>query len=153
MNTNKTMLRPELYTYIKNNNLGERVKKVFGKNYTMCKTSDLQSIVDEHKKDSTKLEKIKTCTNKAHNEVKPTKVEVEAKAPVTVLDNNNIKKAFEILLEDLYENDYIDLSVKDEILDILNEGNKSTSNTTSPVVDDMSSPYSDAEISKMMREM
>ena len=151
------MSRPELYDYIKKNSLQSEVQKELGKNFTMCKTADLQDVVDKHKKGNNSkpvAEEKPVVREKPVAEANPEpKVEVKAEASVTVQDNGNIKKAFEALLENLYENDYIDTSVKDEILDILNGGSEPTSNTTSPVVDDMSSPYSDAEIAAMMRNM
>jgi len=44
------MARAELYNYIKANNLGEDVKKKYGRNFTQCGTADLQKFVDNHMK-------------------------------------------------------------------------------------------------------
>ena len=138
------MLRPELYTYIKTNNLQAVVQMTFGKNFTMCKTADLQSIVDKHMKDK----------NTKPVESKPElKAEVKTEAPVVSQDNSNIKRAIEVLVEDLVANDYIDSSVEEEILILLNRDSVYTNSELNTVSDDMSSPYSDAEIARMMREM
>lgn len=142
------MLRPELYSYIKNNNLSEEVKKAFGKNFTMCKTSDLQSIVDKHKSSKKPAVKENFVNSKTEEEeVKVTKVE-ESGESTSSQNSGDVRKAVECLVNDLYNNDCISNRQKNNILNILNGVE-----TSSTVDDDMSSPYSDAEISRMMREM
>ena len=45
---NSGLTRGELYSFIKNNNLGSRVNSKFGKNYTNLSTADLQNFYDEY---------------------------------------------------------------------------------------------------------
>lgn len=145
------MLRPELYTYIKTNNLQAEVQRKFGKNFTMCKTADLQSVVDAHVNSKPAVLRLATG---APTVKKEPKAEVKTEVNVAPADSTTgIKTAFMMLLDDLYENDYIDLSVKDEILDVLNHEPGTYPESNEAVKDDMSSPYSDAEIARMMREM
>lgn len=43
------MDRKEMYALIRNNNLGEQIKQLFGKNYTQCTNADLESVVGKIK--------------------------------------------------------------------------------------------------------
>lgn len=162
-NTNKkiksgAMSRNELYDYIKKNNLKDEVYKRYKKNFTMCKTIDLQIIVEGHMNcnkaavTTVSKEEIPAYVKKEKEEPK---VEVKAEATVSVAsqDNSNIKTAIMMLLNNLYDNEYIDLSVKDDIIEVLNHESGTYPEPYSTVEDDMSSPYSDAEIARMMREM
>lgn len=147
-----TMSRPELYSFIKENSLQDAVKKAYGKNFTMCKTNELQEIVNKHMKAS----KADTVVKDAPT-LKISEPEVEVKTEATVTeapqDISRVKSAVKVLLEVLYENEYIDLAVKDEILDILESDVQPSVKEEVEEEDDMSSPYSDAEIAEMMRNM
>ena len=95
------MERKEAYEQIKKLGLQEECKKLFGKNFTQCKTNELEDIIN------TKKAKIKTSAKvKAKEEVKAeTKIEVddntinikESKRPFDRL--LNILKERHILLE------------------------------------------------------
>ena len=95
------MERKEAYEQIKKLGLQEECKKLFGKNFTQCKTNELENIIN------TKKAKIKTPAKvKAKEEVKAeTKIEVddntinikESKRPFDRL--LNILKERHILLE------------------------------------------------------
>ena len=95
------MERKEAYEQIKKLSLQEECKKLFGKNFTQCKTNELEDIIN------TKKAKIKTPAKvKAKEEVKAeTKIEVddntinikESKRPFDRL--LNILKERHILLE------------------------------------------------------
>lgn len=95
------MERKEAYEQIKKLGLQEECKKLFGKNFTQCKTNELEDIIN------TKKAKIKTPAKvKAKEEVKAeTKIEVddntinikESKRPFDRL--LNILKERHILLE------------------------------------------------------
>ena len=95
------MERKEAYEQIKKLGLQEECKKLFGKNFTQCKTNELEDIIN------TKKAKIKTPAKvKAKEEVKAeTKIEIddntinikESKRPFDRL--LNILKERHILLE------------------------------------------------------
>ena len=95
------MERKEAYEQIKKLGLQEECKKLFGKNFTQCKTNELEDIIN------TKKDKIKAPAKvKAKEEVKAeTKIEVddntinikESKRPFDRL--LNILKERHILLE------------------------------------------------------
>lgn len=99
-NTNKkiksgAMTRNEAYSEIKKRHLQSECVKRFGKNFTMCKTTDLIKLIEEVKSSNTKN------TNKKESE-------------------NKFVKAFTILVEALEHTDCIDSEVKEEILAIIN---------------------------------
>lgn len=163
-NTNKkiksgAMLRPELYSYIKNNNLQDEVKKEFGKNFTMCKTSDLQSVVDNHMKNNkaatTKVKEAEVSNvqvpQPAHEEVQKNECNCDRPKNAVV----TIAKALVRLVGMLNNTSYLDdgdASYIKDMLDPIIYGTEA-SDIKTPVKDDMASPYSDAEIARMMREM
>lgn len=143
-----SMSRPQLYDYIKKNGLQDEVKKKYGKNFTMCKTDDLQSIVNTYMKKNENTNHVETTP--VTKEEPKAEVKVETTVDVAPHNKGNIYKAIEKIVEILYQNDIIEYTEdKDEILNIL-YGN---SESNSIVKDNMSSPYSDAEIARMMRDM
>ena len=68
------MDRKEAYEQIKKLNLQEECKKKYGKNFTQCKTNELEYIIDSFNKN-----KVKAVTEVA-TEVKPTKATTKATA-------------------------------------------------------------------------
>ena len=93
------MERKEAYEQIKKLGLQEECKKLFGKNFTQCKTNELEDIIN------TKKAKIKAPAKvKAKEEVKE---EVKAETKIEVDDNTiNIKESkrpFDRLLNILKE--------------------------------------------------
>lgn len=137
-NTNKkirsgavAMTRAEAYSAIKERGLQAECQKRFGKNFTMCKTSDLVSLV-----------KSKTAAKPATPKPAPVAecVDTQARAAITTLVNA------------LYDENTIGYDTREEVLDILGGA------TVSPTVSenyrpDSGSPYSDNEIDAMFRGM
>lgn len=158
-NTNKkirsgAMSRKEAYDAIKANNLQAECVKKFGKNFTMCKTADLISLVENAGKKA-----VLTSAPKAEKPV-PTPVKEEkveeapacADAPTpetpTEVVDTKARAAISRLTEILYDADHIDCCEREEILNIL--GGKVVIAVASPEEDKASeSPYSDAEIDSM----
>ena len=68
------MERKEAYEQIKKLGLQEKCKAQFGKNFTQCKTNELEYIIDSFNKN-----KVKAVTEVA-TEVKPTKATTKATA-------------------------------------------------------------------------
>ena len=158
-NTNKkirsgAMSRAEAYAAIKANNLQAECVKKFGKNFTMCKTADLISLVEKAGKKATPASAPKAKAGKPAS-VKEEKVEeapacADAPTPETPTEvvDTKARAAISRLTEILYDADHIDDCEREEILDIL--GGKAVIAVASPEEDKASeSPYSDAEIDSM----
>ena len=89
------MERKEAYEQIKKLGLQEECKKLFGKNFTQCKTNELEDIIN------TKKAKIKTPAKvKVKEEVKAeTKIEVDD----NIINIKESKRPFDRLLNILKE--------------------------------------------------
>ena len=89
------MERKEAYEQIKKLGLQEECKKLFGKNFTQCKTNELEDIIN------TKKAKIKTPAKvKAKEEVK---AEAKIEANETTFNIKESKRPFDRLLNILKE--------------------------------------------------
>lgn len=138
-NTNKkirsgavAMTRTEAYAAIKAMGLQAECQKRFGKNFTLCKTSDLVSLIES----KTVSKPAASSTSASVAEC----VDTQARAAITALVNA------------LYDEDTIGDDTREEVLDILGGA------TVSPTVSenyrpDSGSPYSDNEIDAMFRGM
>ena len=84
------MERKEAYEQIKKLGLQEKCKVQFGKNFTQCKTNELEYIIDQFNKT-----KIKVVTE-VETEVKTTKAETKATTK-TEEPNNSFYKLLAIL--------------------------------------------------------
>lgn len=138
-NTNKkirsgavALSRAEAYAAIKAMGLQAECQKRFGKNFTMCKTSDLVSLV---------VSKIVS---------KPAAPSTSASVAECV--DTQVRAALTALVNALYDEDTIGDDTREEVLDILGGA------TVSPTVSenyrpDSGSPYSDNEIDAMFRGM
>lgn len=163
-NTNKkirsgaaTMSRSETYDAIKNNNLQAECLKRFGKNFTMCKTADLISLVNSksaakpatHKPAAPKAEAPKTEPVAAP--AAPATPSAPAE-PVAFVDTQ-ARAAIRKLVDTLSWNDTIDDDEKEEILNILDEDNAPISAQTGDFKPSSGSPYSDDELDAMFKDM
>ena len=112
-NTNKKIKsgadRTELYQIIKAKGLAEACKEKYGKNFTMCKTSDLEALVAEASKGSAKTA---VAAKSAKTASKATEKK-EACKPC------KCEEAIRCLVDILYDNDDIDEDEKDEVLEKL----------------------------------
>lgn len=150
-NTNKkiksgSMTRMEAYQAIKSMGLQAECVKRFGKNYTMCKTVDLISLIEETGK--------KPASTSASKAKKPVPVDEETKAPeieATEVVDTKARAAISRLVEILDENDSICTYEKEEILDIL--GGKIEVAHSEDYKPSSASPYSDDEIDDMFEDM
>lgn len=127
-NTNKKiksgacMTRSEIYAAIKNGNLQKECIKRFGKNFTICKTDDLLTLIDDS---STSLREMKAKTKNAQDSGD---------------ENNAALTAIQRLLIILNDNGMInDCEVKEieEILNGRNTENKQASSYSTEEVDEM----------------
>lgn len=147
-NTNKkirsgaaTMSRSEAYDAIKSNNLQAECLKRFGKNFTMCKTADLISLVNS-----------KSAAKPATHKPAAPKAEVPKTEPVAFVDTQT-RAAIRKLVDTLSWNDTIDDDEKEEILSILDEDNAPVSAQTGDFKPSSGSPYSDDELDAMFKGM
>lgn len=128
------MNRQEAYAEIKKKGLQEECIKKFGKNFTMCKTDDLISLI---------LSATKKAEPKAEPVIQQPCVEepIREKKEVTK-DEPNTVKAIKVLLDVLYENDVIDSEDADTVLCALTgEGANVADN----------SPYTNAELDEIIK--
>ena len=158
-NTNKkirsgAMSRAEAYAAIKANNLQAECVKKFGKNFTMCKTADLISLVEKAGKKAApasapKAEKpAPTPVKEEKKEEVPVSADApEVETPAEFVDTK-ARAAISKLAEMLYDNDSIEYDEKDEILDILG-GKVEVASPSEDYKPSSASPYSDDEIDSM----
>lgn len=147
-NTNKkirsgaaTMSRSEAYDAIKKNNLQAECLKRFGKNFTMCKTADLISLVNS-----------KSAAKPATHKPAAPKAEAPKTEPVAFMDTQ-ARAATRKLVDTLSWNDTIDDDEKEEILSILDEDNAPVSAQTGDFKPSSGSPYSNDELDAMFKDM
>ncbi len=143
-NTNKKIKsgmavnRNEIYSEIKKKGLQEACVKKFGRNYTMCKTVDLITLIKENS-NSTKKESKNLESNTQNNDYSQKNNDCD------VIARSAIVKVVELL----ENNGHFDRYEKDEVLDILGE-----SVDICPSVENKNqSPYSDSEIDDMFNDM
>lgn len=156
-NTNKkirsgSMTRLEAYDAIRKNNLQAECLKKFGKNFTMCKTADLISLVNSKsvaKPAAPKAEAPKTEPVAAP--AAPATPSAPAE-PVAFVDTQ-ARAAIRKLVDTLSWNDTIDDDEKEEILNILEEDNAPVSAQTGDFKPSSGSPYSDDELDTMFKDM
>ena len=140
-NTNKkirsgAMDRAGLYHKVKSLHLEGECKKRFGKNFTMCKTADLEALINTH-------EEVPCCDAQAP----------EA-APEVKCDCHNLvvdlaaRDAVAKVVEFLYANDLFDDDERDSVISILKRRIASVKSEIKP-----ESPYSDNEIDAMFDDM
>jgi hypothetical protein len=132
-NTNKkiksgAMTRTEAYDAIKAKGLQAECQKRFGRNFTMCKTSDLVSLIES------------TINLPQQEEVKTGCVDVQARAALT-------------MLVDVLNEDYvIEGEVRGKIFGILNSA-AATPTVSDDCKSESDSPYDDNEIDDMFSGM
>lgn len=148
-NTNKkiksgAMKRSEAYAAIKSMNLQSACMKKYGKNFTMCKTSDLIDLINEHGG--------ATPTETPHSTPVGMKEPATPVTATTVMVDMKARAAIKKLAQTLYEGGYI------EDTDIPDFSGTSGNKTEKAKDDDAeeakaSSPYSDDELDDMFYGM
>lgn len=130
--------RSEAYDAIKKAGLQGECKKMFGKNFTMCKTEDLLLLLSKTQ-DAPAPENPKCC-----------KDTVSCKA-VTVdgCKDNVVRDAVRYLTEVLYSSDIIDSCEYDQVLSRLDRQEPAEEDKSNG----MKSSYTDDEINQMFRGM
>lgn len=156
------MTRAEAYNAIKKNNLQAECQKMFGKNFTMCKTADLIFLVE--KKSSASAPKKETPKTKKEE---PITMVVAPATPATPSNDEphkcggcvdtQARAAISRLVDILYSEGTIESEDKDEILDLIcGEGETPavpTSTKKEESLASLESPYTQDEINQMFRGM
>ena len=137
-NTNKkiksgTMSRAEAYEAIKTNKLQARCIDKYGKNFTVCKTSELIALIEENCKNE-------CCMNTACAK----SVKVAPVEEVKEFVDTNARDAIHELVGILCKGDYLTCEEANAVNNLLRKDISTT---------ETSSPYSDEEIADMMAEM
>lgn len=156
-NTNKkirsgaiAMSRAEAYNAIKSMGLQDACVKKFGKNFTMCKTTDLIALVQSNN----------SAANPAPAAPKAeTKKEEKVKAPVVPASNGDkyvdteARAAISRLVVILENNGTIEEEEKEELLDIFGGRLAVSASPSEEYKPKSASPYSDDEIDDMFAGM
>ena len=149
METNNKMDRKAIIEEIKANNLTEVVKKTYGKNYTNCKTEDLEKILSKEAASTT----VDVLTSTA--KVAPAKKEVSNNPTIKTTDLSNYvtkaepREVIESLLKEM-EDAEVDYVEDVDINNIAIIGKVSSSNSEEEKSD---SPYSSNELDDMFKDM
>lgn len=153
-NTNKkirsgavAMSRTKAYSAIKSMGLQDACVRKFGKNFTMCKTTDLIALIQSNGGSEPDAPKAET--------EKKEKVEAPANAPVAPMNNGGecvdtvARAAISKLVEILENNGTIEDYEKEEVLDILGGAVAVSAAPSEKYKPKSASPYSDDEIDDM----
>ena len=143
------MSRADAYAAIKANGLQEECVKRFGKNFTMCKTADLITLVNEKSapKPAPAKESVKETPTKEEKVAETKKEEVKEQAGTTEYVDTKARAALSRLLTILTDNGALEDDETEEIEDIL--GGKVEIAASEDYKPSSASPYSDDEIDGM----
>lgn len=163
-NTNKkirsgaaTMSRAEAYSAIKSMGLQNACVKKFGKNFTMCKTTDLIALVQSN--GAAKPAPVAPKSETKAEAKKEEKVETPVNTPVTPASNGGecvdtvARAAISKLVEILEDNGTIEKDEKEEVLGILGGKVAVSAEPSEEYKPKSASPYSDDEIDSMFTGM
>ena len=148
MNTNN-MTRAEAYSAIKSMGLQEECVKRFGKNFTMCKTADLITLVNEKSapKPAPAKESVKETPAKEEKVAETKKEEVKEQAGIAECVDTKARAALSRLLTILTDNGTLEDDETEEIEGILS--GKVEVAASEDYKPSSASPYSDDEIGNM----
>lgn len=148
--------RKAIIEEIKSKNLTELVKKTYGKNYTNCKTEDLQKILS--KESASTVGDALAPTSKVTAKVAPAKKEAPSKPAMKADDPSNyvtkaeLKKVIESLLKEM-ENAGMEYSDDIDIDNIAIIGNVTSDTSNASKEEKSDSPYSASELDSMFKNM
>ena len=149
METNNKIDRKAIIEEIKAKNLTEVVKKTYGKNYTNCKTEDLEKILNKEAASTT------ADTSAPTAKVAPAKKEAPSKPVMKTTDLNSyvtkaeLMEVIESLLKEMKDAD-VDYIEDVDIDNIAIICKVSSSNSKEEKSD---SPYSSNELDDMFKDM
>lgn len=132
---------------IKVKNLTEVVKKTYGKNYTNCKTEDLQKILNKEADASAPTAKAAPAKKEA-----PSKPAMKATDLSNYVTKAELKKVIESLLEEM-KNAGMDYSDDIDIDNIAIIDNVTSDTSNASKEEESDSPYSSNELKDMFKNM
>lgn len=132
--------RSEIYKEIKAKNLQKVCIDVFGKNFTQCSTASLMELLDSKKT----FEDTPVCEKKVEEKKVEEKQEVEETTTSEPKYDSKAREAIKILVEELYDDEYITHSAMQRILSKF---------SVSTEFKEGNSSYSDSEIDEMFAGM
>lgn len=136
--------RKAIIEEIKVKNLTEVVKKTYGKNYTNCKTEDLQKILN---KEAAPIAKVAPAKKEA-----PSKPVMETTDPSNYITKVELKRVIESLLKEM-ENAGMNYSDDIDIDNIAIIGNVTSDTSNASKEEELNSPYSASELNNMFKNM
>lgn len=139
--------RKAIIEEIKSKNLTELVKKTYGKNYTNCKTEDLQKILSKESASTTA--DAPAPTSKVTAKVAPAK---KADDPSNYVTKAELKKVIESLLKEM-EDAGMDYADDIDIDNIAIIGNVTSDTSNASKEEKSDSPYSASELDSMFKNM
>lgn len=143
--------RKAIIEEIKVKNLTEVVKKTYGKNYTNCKTEDLEKILNKEAAPTTADVSAPTAKAAPAKKEAPSKPVMKTDDPSNYVTKAELKKVIESLLEEM-ENAGMNYSDDINIDNIAIIGNASNASNTSKE-EKLNSPYSSNELDDMFKDM
>lgn len=141
--------RKAIIEEIKSKNLTELVKKTYGKNYTNCKTEDLQKILSKESASTPAEAPAPTAKVAPAKKKAPSKPEMETTDLSNYVTKAELKMVIESLLKEMEDAD-VDYVEDVDIDNIAIIGN-TASNT--PKEEKSDSPYSASELDGMFKDM
>ena len=144
--------RKAIIEEIKVKNLTEVVKKTYGKNYTNCKTEDLQKILNKEAASTTADASAPTAKAAPAKKEAPSKPVMKADDPSNYVTKAELKKVIESLLEEM-ENAGMDYSDDIDIDNIAIIGNVTSDTSNASKEEESDSPYSSNELDDMFKDM
>lgn len=143
------MTRARAYDEIKSRGLQEECVKRFGKNFTMCKTVDLLSLLDSTPSPKP-APKGAPVEKPAEKETPKESVQKKTPAPSEVLAADPAARtALAMLVSTLVEKEVIDDCDADEIREVLKDSHSVSSVSKSMKEKDSEVPYSESELEDM----
>lgn len=141
--------RKAIIEEIKSKNLTELVKKTYGKNYTNCKTEDLQKILSKESASTAAEAPAPTAKVAPAKKEAPSKPEMKTTDLSNIVTKAELKMVIESLLKEMEDAD-VDYVEDVDIDNIAIIGN-TASNTPKEKKSD--SPYSASELDGMFKDM
>lgn len=141
--------RKAIIEEIKAKNLTEVVKKTYGKNYTNCKTEDLQEILNKEGASTTADASTPTAKAALAKKEAPSKPAMKTTDLSNYVTKAELKKVIESLLKEMEDAD-VDYVEDVDIDNIATIGKVSSSNSEEEKSD---SPYSSDELDDMFKGM
>lgn len=117
--------RTDAYAKIKELGLQDACQKKYGKNFTMCKTSELLELIESNSANGKKA--IAKPAAKKEEQVKETKAEAKKEVEADTTKDSSLRKSFDTLVSILYENGILDEIQYAQVKEILSGSSESSS--------------------------